>query len=673
MAALFSFNIILSHSLYEDIPIMENSFHKTGAVTFLFILIILLIWTKNFLLYLSKSKYRIISQLYYLFVILLVPFVSLFLIENAYSIYDISHLTSFDYCANIMILCIIWLCLSFLTTSLRIGSIVLISLSLIVGVVTKILLITRNMPLLSYHFLQIQDGLSVADKTNFTFSNNISSLLVLSWILIITIVYLPSFDKLNHFKKNFILGDTFLFNQKENTLFFKKYFRKLIIFSLGIITTIFIAPTTIFSIAKSADLSLYFWEMQDTYYNHGLPVALTRYHLASRITKPKNYSSSKVESILKKYPKKTASSTIKPNIIIIQNESLTDYSDLTNLKFNQDPLAYIHSLSENTIKDKLDVSVFGGGTANTEYEALTSNSLAILPQNTFPFQQLISSPRNSIVNVLDGDGYLSVAVHPHRKNNYNRNKVYDYLGFDKSYFIDSKQSITDLIENPEYVRGYVSDSSLYKGALKLIANNKKPVFNFIVTMQGHEGYGDPTTNFPRTVSVENASNTDEAIDYLSSVKASDAAFRELTTKLSQAKEPTIVIMYGDHQPILSDNYFKSYFISNDRSSKYQTPLIYWANFDLPQTESTTISPNYIVPKLFSLLSETDYGLSITSYYQFLNKVQSEIPVMTTWGYYDSAGNYSSKTPNSDLFKQYQLIQYNNVIDTSTINLKKYYQ
>ena len=402
-------------------------------------------------------------------------------------------------------------------------------------------------------------------------------------------------------------------------------------------------------------------------------MALTRYHIASQIQIPEGYSSTEVEQILSAYPRKEETGTTKPNIIMIQNESLTDYSQLTNLTFSSDPLQFIHSLETNTVKGKLHVSVFAGSTANTEYEALTSNSMAILPPNSFPFQQLISSPRNSIVNYLENQNYQTYAFHPYGKDNYRRSQVYGYFGFDQSYFENSNPSFQDLIPNPERVRGYISDQALYEGSLKLMEESDEPIFNFIVTMQGHGGYSNSEADFPRTISVTNAENDASATDFLSSVDASDEAFQTLVTSLSQSDEPTIVVMFGDHQPILTDSYFKPYLDANDPSSRYETPLIVWANFALPEMTETTISPNYITPYLLQILSQTDHALPLTSYYQFLSKVQTEIPVMTTWGYYDANYTYSENAPTSELYQLYQYIEYNNVVDKNSIDLTEYYQ
>ena len=51
---------------------------------------------------------------------------------------------------------------------------------------------------------------------------------------------------------------------------------------------------------------------------------------------------------------------------------------------NIDYIPFIDSLQENTIKGNLYVSVFGGGTCDSEYAFLTGNSTAYLPESKGP-------------------------------------------------------------------------------------------------------------------------------------------------------------------------------------------------------------------------------------------------------------------------------------------------
>ena len=69
------------------------------------------------------------------------------------------------------------------------------------------------------------------------------------------------------------------------------------------------------------------------------------------------------------------------------NETFADLNVVNHIKTNKEVMPFINSLKENTIKGHMLVSVFGGGTSNSEYEFLTGNSMAFLPKGTVAFHR----------------------------------------------------------------------------------------------------------------------------------------------------------------------------------------------------------------------------------------------------------------------------------------------
>ena len=144
-----------------------------------------------------------------------------------------------------------------------------------------------------------------------------------------------------------------------------------------------------------------------------------------------------------------------PNIIVVMNESFSDLSVLGDFKTNEDYLPFLHSLqqgAENTVTGMLNVSVCGGNTADTEYEFLTGNTMAFLPQGSIPYQQYVNGERPSLASYLQSLGYETVATHPYYATGWNRDKVYPWLGFEQSIFKDQYYGA-------RFVRDYVSDAS----------------------------------------------------------------------------------------------------------------------------------------------------------------------------------------------------------------------
>lgn len=89
--------------------------------------------------------------------------------------------------------------------------------------------------------------------------------------------------------------------------------------------------------------------------------------------KPAAYSKSKVYEILDSYETNNADVLDEglPNIIVLMNEAFSDSPAVYEFATNEDGMPNIHSLKENTVKGHIMVSVFGGGTANTEFEFIS--------------------------------------------------------------------------------------------------------------------------------------------------------------------------------------------------------------------------------------------------------------------------------------------------------------
>ena len=187
-------------------------------------------------------------------------------------------------------------------------------------------------------------------------------------------------------------------------------------------------------------------------------------------------------------------------------------------------MPYLHSLqngAENTVTGYLNVSVCGGNTANTEFEFLTGNSMAFLPQGSIPYQQYITKELPALPAYLASLGYETVATHPYYADGWDRDKVYPLLGFSESIFKDQYWGAG-------YVRKYVSDNSCVDKIIELYEKKEEgtPLFVFNVTMQNHGGYSDTYDNFTPDITVEGVESTPLS-QYLSLVRLSDQALEKL--------------------------------------------------------------------------------------------------------------------------------------------------
>ena len=80
-------------------------------------------------------------------------------------------------------------------------------------------------------------------------------------------------------------------------------------------------------------------------------------------------------------------------------------------------------------------------------------------------------------------------------------------------------------------------------------------------------------NFVSDVEITNMSGTySEAEQYLSLIKESDKAFEELVYYFSKWKEPIIIMMFGDHQPAIEQEFFEEMYGKTIIVGDFNIPL-----------------------------------------------------------------------------------------------------
>ncbi|MDO4432862.1 MAG: sulfatase-like hydrolase/transferase [Aerococcaceae bacterium] len=566
----------------------------------------------------------------------IVSCLAMYFIESGYSRFV--YLLPRSYLFNWIIWMCLYLFIYWVFQQVLVANVLIFVSAVILGIVNSVLIETRQTPLLLYNLKQIRTALTVTDKVEYQLTTNQIVLIVISLFVLMILLLSPISTQKFSWKR---LGIRWV---------------KAAVMATLSVTLIF--P----QIISRANIPLDYWRSQYTYSKYGFMLSLLAFDAESKIDKPQDYSLSAVEQILSQYPRYATKNTTYPNIIVIQNESQVDFSNLEGLKLSPDPLAFQHSLAKNMPHGRLNVSVFGGGTANTEYEFLTGNSNATLLNGMFPYQQVVTRSQYSIVDFLEHYGYETTAIHPYQAYNYNRDTVYRHFGFNHAYFLDGEQTIAEFME-PEYERRFVTDKSLFKGIANLYENKgTAPLFTFVVTMQGHGGYKDPNYKTEVDLNLPEEQSQAERI-FLTSLKKTDAAFKELVEYFETFREPTVILMYGDHQPTLSDGFYEQFMDSQDKSAKYTVPYIVWSNFPIEAPEGpTTFSPNFLTPYLLKTLENSEYSLPIPSYYQFLWEVMQETPVYTTWGYKLPDGTFQSEM-DSKLYQDYLKVEYQNVFDS----------
>jgi hypothetical protein len=394
----------------------------------------------------------------------------------------------------------------------------------------------------------------------------------------------------------------------------------------------------------------------------GIPVTFVMNLAYMSIDKPEGYSRQEAQAVLESYEGSSEEAQERPNLIVVMNESFSDLAVLGDFSTNQDYMPYLHSLqqgAQNTVTGLLNVSVCGGNTANSEFEFLTGNTMAFLPQGSIPYQQYINGEIPSLADYLESLGYETAATHPYNASGWERDTVYPLLGFEQSIFL--KQ-----YTHASYVRKYVSDASCVDKIIELYENRTegKPLFVFAVTMQNHGGYTDTFDNFTPDVTVDGIDST-ALNQYLSLVKLSDAALEQLISYFAGVDEKTVVVFFGDHQPgdtvaapILRANGMAYDDLDEEQTKlRYQVPYVVWANYDIAEETGADTSLNYLAAEVL-----TRAGIETSDYQNFLLEMKEKYPVFSAMRVVDAAGNETSAAEEKKETLNYRKLQYYRLFD-----------
>lgn len=416
--------------------------------------------------------------------------------------------------------------------------------------------------------------------------------------------------------------------------------------------TIISSPKCIESYGAKTDV----WDQGKAYSEGGILAVFLSNMQFLDVEVPDGYSEEVVDEILDSTTDQTVLSDVKPNIIAIMNESWSDLESFGGLEFSEDVLAKTRSI-EGIHFGYVYTSVFGAGTSASEFEFLTGNSMAFLPSGSIPYQQYVLDDTPSLASILKQQGYDTMAFHPGDSSSWNRDKAYPLMGF------ESFKAREDMnVEIKESHGGYVSDKSDFAQIIYDFEDHdkSKPLFYFNVTIQSHGGYQD--TTYENKVTVKgHEGEFFMAEQYLTLVKETDEAFYDLVEYFKSVDEPVIIVMFGDHEPALEEEFYELAYDNGEEVSmaeylnKFKTPYVIWANYDIGDVDFEDMSLNYLGQSILELT-----GLDTTRYGDYLLSLKDELPVISFPGYFDKEYNaYSHLETNgyTKMIEEYQMVQY----------------
>ena len=424
------------------------------------------------------------------------------------------------------------------------------------------------------------------------------------------------------------------------------------------------AHTTLLDYYHTLYIQVYSWRPLESYYRQGFLPSFISGAQTIKPSKPEDYSVSGAKKLISEYADEYdnnnqtgGSSTArleatkqfdeeKSTVIAIMNETFSDLSIYQNMHADYQGPTYFKSIDDCLSRGRLYVSAYGGGTANTEFEFLTGNSMAYLGSGVYPYTTYDLTDTENLATQFKSLGYYTTAMHPNHGTNWNRENVYKDFGFDQFLTINDFQ-------NAETLRGMVTDKATYDKILELLDTNSDPQFIFDVTMQNHSGYDTGLIPYDKQMylNIDGEYNTSSNVnEYVSLIQQSDEALEYFLDKLSNLDRKVVVVFWGDHQPFFPDTYNDRWFTNEDDATHqerlWQTNYIIWANYDVAGNSQTSheedLSSNYLSSELMKLI-----GAPLTDYQKAHLTLRQSLPALNSVGYEDAQGRWLLSSSKSD--------------------------
>lgn len=537
---------------------------------------------------------------------------------------------------NTLIIYSLIMLISSLFRSMKIGLTVVLSISLIIGIANNFVVQSRGREISFIDLKSLGTAMSVVGEYSFKLAAGSMVAILITVFAIIHIVRsdYPKFPGIKKSGKHFLVS----------------------------VSALFICIGTIFG-GVSIGYAPRSYRMQGTEYN-GYYLNFIYSIKNSRVQAPDTYSPGAIINAIKNNDFSALTSSPTTNVIVIMNESFSDLKGISDsvesskeLVTDTEILPFWNSLengmltdengkTETFIKGNALSSVYGGNTANSEFEFLSGTSMAFFPEGTVAYNGKVKeSNAYTLVNFFNDAGYRTIAMHPETPGNWSRSSIYKYFGFDEIYF---KPDFVADMQKEDYFRGHVSDSAIYKKLIELYENKQEgeKFFTFAITMMNHGGYNH--SSFKDTVNVL-GDTQNEAQEYFSSIHESDKALKELIDYFKQVDEETLIVFFGDHQPTMNTDFVGKYMGVTSGSTVeemqrlYTVPYLFWSNYEMSSDINDSISSiGFLSTEMLNIS-----GVRKSGFFNTLDLIRANIKAINHLGWYDADGDFHAFADKND--------------------------
>ncbi|RDY70994.1 LTA synthase family protein [Halobacillus trueperi] len=225
------------------------------------------------------------------------------------------------------------------------------------------------------------------------------------------------------------------------------------------------------------------------------------------------------------------------NVIMLSLESTQTFV-VDNTLHGEELTPYFNDLKEEGIYfDNFYHQVKQGRTSDSEF--LLANSMYPLNRGAVFFTHS-SNEYEGLPGLLGENGYFTNSMHANDKTFWNRNVMYDSLGYDEFF---SKEDYT---VTPEKSHGWgYLDEYFFEDSLNMMKEMDKPFYSKLITLTNHYPFTLPEE---QKFIEEGETGSGTLNRYFQTIRYQDEALKKFVEdfKNSELYDDTILVIYGDH-------------------------------------------------------------------------------------------------------------------------------
>jgi hypothetical protein len=271
------------------------------------------------------------------------------------------------------------------------------------------------------------------------------------------------------------------------------------------------------------------------------------------------------------------------NVYLVVLESWVDPTLFRGVTFSRDPR---HPDFKQLVGEEQGFSispVFGGGTAQAEFEALCG-APALNELSEIEFDVFTGHAAGCMPGILHQAGYATYVSNAYQPDYFNSTKAYTGIGFDKLYYpIEySRDRDTYLtVSKASDAETYMFDGDLFNQNLAFIARTlrehpEQPILNYVLTMYGHEPHDIDTHLRPLVLSMKAPHDYQQLLRAANQYWYRTQAIAGYIRALNKLDPKSLIILVSDHVPPLNEG-TKSYkefrYLNNSGDSAHMNRIV----------------------------------------------------------------------------------------------------